>query len=215
MLCLCPAFPAISIPTRRVHITKSKGGCKTQRRRSEEGSGSHHGGRGHNHSHHLPISVLPHCSHGQTSPVDTGVQHYPRNHTVPWLSLETPLTTAPITDTPLPAHLLPKHNSWELPKADSANLSHPTGYPQIIPSPAAPAAPEESRRTLPGLLPAWLGWWEVWMAKVAGQGKLLEAASHLEQPHPILQRTAEQLAFLLSQNTAKRGGKSIGKPTGV
>lgn len=121
MLCLCPAFPAISIPTRRVHITKSKGECKTQRHRSEEGSGSYHGGRGYNHSHHLPKSVLPHCSHGQTSPVDTEVQHYPRNHTVPWLSLETPVTTAPITDTPLPAQLLPNTTPGSFPR-----LSLPT-----------------------------------------------------------------------------------------
>lgn len=48
-----------------------------------------------------------------------------------------------------------------------------------------------------------------------GKGKLLEAASHLEQPHPTLQGTAEQLAFLPSQKTTKMGGKTLGKPVGV
>lgn len=39
-------------------------------------------------------------------------------------------------------------------------------------------------------------------------GKLLEAASHLEQPYPILQAISEQLVFLLSQKTTETGGEN-------
>lgn len=68
----------------------------------------------------------------------------------------------------------------------------------------------------PGLLPAQLGWQEVWMAKVACQKNCWRLQDPLElQPtwkSPIPScRESEQLAFLLSQNTIKKKGKKYWK----
>lgn len=83
-----------------------------------------------------------------------------QSHTDPGVccASEMPLNPALITDTLLPAQLLP-NKTCKLSKAEFANLSKAVGYPQLGYS---PAEPEESR-TLPGQLSAWLGCWEVWM----------------------------------------------------
>lgn len=141
VLCLCPAFPALSIPTRCV--TKSKGGCKTA----------------------TPIEG------GQWEAPwgDTGTATTSQSHSgliLATAKAQTPIPACPVPwkcpehgcqhTALLPAQLLPN----TAPAASrAASLSKPRGHPQLIPSPAQPQQP----RTSPGLLPACLGCWEVWM----------------------------------------------------